>query len=414
MPFVNGQYVTDNRSPLDRLYGFQQRQAEMQKLAQQQEMMRQRQQILAEAYTPAQEGVQAIQAQQFVDPMAPQQSGLAAALGIQPQAEQAPSFGGFEAQPAKFDAESAVNRLYSIGDLEGASAIINDQYKGALSGKAGGQVKFGTGGDLIRLADGSLVKRLYSTDGSYKDIPIDGQKAGQIEYVKAGGKIYAKDPFTNETTEVIDVTLTPDQVNDANPQLQADIAEAKARGSEKGQSDAKAQAGAESAIPVYDKTLGIISELINHPGRAWGTGGTAIWASAVPGTPAYDFKTKLAQLSGQNFLTEIQRMKGQGSLSDSEGKRLESASAALDAAQSEPEFLKQLMQLQSELQFYKQRAERKAAGQTAATSAPAPRPAPSRPAPAAQRPGAPKQGTIKNGYVFMGGNPADPKSWRKL
>lgn len=370
MPWQGGTYIQDGRSPLDRLYGYQETMAKMQAMKHQQDLMRERQKILSESLTPAQAGSMDVQfsqqqpaAMSFPQIFQQQLTGGASANMLGAQDPEQVKLTQTEAKPAQFDAESAIARLYGAGDLEGAQSIINDQYKDAMGSRAGagGAETWAVKGRLVRGQDGQIFEEVASNRGNVKLRPVGGELVGQNQVIRAGGKTYIKDAYSNETREVIDTTMTPDQIADNDPVLQGKIAEAKASGAEKGESDAKGQAAAESSIPVYDKTLGIIGELINHPGRAWGTGGSALM-NVAPGTPGYDFKTKLAQLSGQNFLTEIQRMKGQGSLSDSEGKRLESASAALDAAQSEPEFLHQLMQLQSELQFYKQRAESKAAG----------------------------------------------------
>lgn len=396
MPFVNGIYQPDQSSPLDRLYRFKTRQDQMEKAQmemeqarQQQALAQQRPGILAEYYTPEQEAIAASGPAAYSPDANP--ADFAGQLFMRQQAAQ-------EARPASFDRDGAINRLYSIGDLEGAEKLINDQYKGALIGK-GGMEKFGTGGDLIRRPDGSIVKRVYSNAGNFKDIPLEGQKAGQYEYVKAGGRTYVKDPFTNELQEVIDDTPTPFQAFQMDPTRQGAVKEAEAAGKERGEAAGKAEAGAETAVATYDKTIGIINELINHPGRKAGTGASSVF-NAVPGTQAYDFAKKLEQLSGQNFLTEIQRMKGQGALSDAEGRRLEAAAAALDAGRQEEGFFNELLKLRDEIEFYKKRTQRKAPQ----GSAPAGRPAAS---------SAPKPGTVKNGYVFMGGNPADPKSWRK-
>jgi hypothetical protein len=142
------------------------------------------------------------------------------------------------------------------------------------------------------------------------------------------------------------------------------------------EAEANADVGAGKSIPVIDKTLSIVNELRNHRGREWGTGGSSL-VSAVPGTPAYDFKIKLEQLTGQTFLTEVEKMRGLGTLTEQEGRRLSSAAAALDAAQSEPEFLRQLDIFQSELEAARARhqqrlTKREAPGASTKPARPAP------------------------------------------
>lgn len=347
MPFVGGIYQPDQRSPLERLYGFRQKEDELRKLREQQAIEAQRKQIMAEGYTPAQEARieygAAVDAPAFDGEMA-RMSGPFATQQI-------------EAKPAAFDRDGVINRLYGINDIEGADKLVNAGYKQSLSG--GGIEKFGTGGDLIRGEDGILYKQLYGNRGGTKRIPVDGEKLGAQQVIKAGGRTFIKDPYTNETIEVIESTMTPGERADNDVELQSDLSEAKSRGKERGEAAGKAEAGLDTAIATYDKTIGIINELVNHPGRKAATGFSSV-VNIVPGTSAYDYKQKLQQLSGQNFLTEIQRMKGQGALSDSEGRRLEAAAAALDAGREEEGFLGELIKLRDEINFYKQRALRKA------------------------------------------------------
>jgi hypothetical protein len=60
--------------------------------------------------------------------------------------------------------------------------------------------------------------------------------------------------------------------------------------------------------------------------------------------------------------------------------------------------------------LYTPKAAGAAPGQQPAAPTPAPAPAPG----PAVTPGAPKVGTVQKGYVFLGGNPADQKSWAKV
>lgn len=50
-----------------------------------------------------------------------------------------------------------------------------------------------------------------------------------------------------------------------------------------------------------------------------------------PGTDEYDFSQKLETLKSQVFLTQVEKMKGMGALTDMEGQRLEKSIASLDA-----------------------------------------------------------------------------------
>lgn len=125
MPWIGGKYVPDQRSPMERLYGFQKTQADMQALRQQQDMLRERQKILAESYSAGQPGGMNVA---FESPAeAVKGSGILDMLGYQ-----APEQVKVDMQPAgapSFDAESAINRLYSIGDIQTAQGLAAAQEK---------------------------------------------------------------------------------------------------------------------------------------------------------------------------------------------------------------------------------------------------------------------------------------------
>jgi len=51
----------------------------------------------------------------------------------------------------------------------------------------------------------------------------------------------------------------------------------------------------------------------------------------IPGTDEQAFSQKLETLKSQVFLTQVEKMKGMGALTDMEGQRLEKSIASLDA-----------------------------------------------------------------------------------
>lgn len=98
-------------------------------------------------------------------------------------------------------------------------------------------------------------------------------------------------------------------------------------------------------IATFDTTLDTVDQLINHEGLEAAVGASSFWYT-VPGSKASDFKAKLEQLKGQQFLTEVTKLKGMGALSDTEGKKIASAAAALDLSMSEDAFKKELKYIQ--------------------------------------------------------------------
>lgn len=61
-----------------------------------------------------------------------------------------------------------------------------------------------------------------------------------------------------------------------------------------------------------------------------------------PGTQSKDLENLVGTLKSQSFLSAVQQMKGMGSLSDAEGKKLDSSIASLDLDQSLPQFMSSL------------------------------------------------------------------------
>lgn len=117
----------------------------------------------------------------------------------------------------------------------------------------------------------------------------------------------------------------------------------------------------------------------------------------LPASPAADFEARLDTLKAQTFLPQVAALKGTGALSDAEGKKLSDSVGALSTKMSPEAFRKSLQEVRSTLDAAKTRA---------AKNSPA--------SAATQRssPGTPQVGTAQGGYIFLGGDPASPSSWR--
>lgn len=269
---------------------------------------------------------------------------------------------------AAFDAEGAISELASRGHMTQAKSLADLYSIGRET-----QEKFGTGGDLIETPAG-LVKRLYSDRAGYKDIPLGGSRYEVPMKISTGTEeILVKPSAPQAPIASYKVEPSPDikaregvtiREEGRKPKVAAAVTEATTIAEAK----AKETAGAESASATYDKTIGIIDSLINHKGRKSATGADYL-RSRIPGTDAADYAAILEQLQGQNFLAEIQRMKGQGSLSDAEGKKLSSAAAALSQSRTEEGHLEALKQLRREIESIKRRRSMPAASDKAAAFA---------------------------------------------
>jgi uncharacterized protein (TIGR02594 family) len=140
-----------------------------------------------------------------------------------------------------------------------------------------------------------------------------------------------------------------------NAQMQA---EGRAIGAARGE----AIAAAPTQIANADAALQGISELRNHPARAWGTGGTSVF-NAIPGTGGMDFNSRVEQLKGGAFLTAIQQLQGMGALSNAEGATATAAVTRLSTALSEDAFLDALDDYEAIVKAGRERAEKRLPGQ---------------------------------------------------
>lgn len=99
-----------------------------------------------------------------------------------------------------------------------------------------------------------------------------------------------------------------------------------------------------------------VDKIRNHPGR-YSSIGKFDPRRIVPGSDEYDFDEQLTTLKSKQFLATIQNMRGLGALSDAEGKKVESALAALNPAMSRKAFEESL----NEIDKYMNRAQENAA-----------------------------------------------------
>jgi hypothetical protein len=103
------------------------------------------------------------------------------------------------------------------------------------------------------------------------------------------------------------------------------------------------------------QTIELLDSLLKHPGLSLGTGATGRIANRIPGTPAYDFQTRLNQVQGRAFLEAYETLKGGGHITEIEGKKATEAKARLDAAQSEDAFRESIQELSGILQKGRER-----------------------------------------------------------
>ena len=178
-------------------------------------------------------------------------------------------------------------------------------------------------------------------------------------------------------------------------------------------------------LSAADDALSVLNKAINHPGRLAATGVSSyLGGGIIPGTEGRNFSAVLDQIKGVAFLQAFSNLKGGGQITEIEGKKATDAIARLDTAQSEGEFLQSLKDLKAVMEAGRKRLSA-GAGATAtdpgnspsATASVAPASLPfadgARVSSGRISPPAPKAGASEDGYIFLGGDPADPKRWKK-
>lgn len=102
----------------------------------------------------------------------------------------------------------------------------------------------------------------------------------------------------------------------------------------------------QDAATTADEAAALARELSNDVnGLNKTTGGFGIMAR-IPGTDARDYAQRVETLKSQVFLTQVEKMKGMGALTDAEGARLEKSIASLDINLGEDQFKKNLLEIE--------------------------------------------------------------------
>ena len=111
--------------------------------------------------------------------------------------------------------------------------------------------------------------------------------------------------------------------------------------------------GAQSDMDAATNALATVDSVLKHPGMSgfFGPGSVAgKMAGMVPGTDSKDFRSLVDTLKSQAFLTQIEKMRGMGQLTELEGKKITDAVANLDTDQSQGQLKAQLGVVRNSLQ----------------------------------------------------------------
>lgn len=100
-----------------------------------------------------------------------------------------------------------------------------------------------------------------------------------------------------------------------------------------------------------------LDKLTKHPGRESATGFSSITNPlALPGGDAKDFLNELETFQSQAFLSNIDKLRGTGPLSNVEGEKLQAAVGNLNVSSNEETFKKNLMDVKRRFESLKEKA----------------------------------------------------------
>ena len=145
-----------------------------------------------------------------------------------------------------------------------------------------------------------------------------------------------------------------------------------------GKQRGEAQMGLSGALAKAEQSIGLIDQMIAHPGRATATG-LSSWADPrnyVAGTDAANFDAMNKQLQGKAFLEAYETLKGGGQITQVEGEKAQAAMARLATTQSDEVYVQSLLELRGIIETGKERLRQRAGQSAQPATQTAPTPAP--------------------------------------
>lgn len=223
--------------------------------------------------------------------------------------------------------------------------------------------------NLAMQLDPATLRQVLAGEG------VGASRGGAIE--NAAAQIMAENPGMSFTDAYllaksgvgVGGTINPDGTVTNRPGFagaQSEVAGAKASGKMKAENLVEAQKNLPKIEDQAEYMLGLLSDLKSHPGLKYAVG-TSSLLPIVPGTPAADFRTRLNQIKGQQFLQAYETLKGGGHITEIEGQKATEAQARMDVAQTEEEFTKALTEYQGIIRKGLERARKSAGSNTSAS-----------------------------------------------
>ena len=184
--------------------------------------------------------------------------------------------------------------------------------------------------------------------------------------------------FLNVKRDVYKTGLTTDEQGNviAMPGItgaKTDIKAAESEGTALGKIRGTAEGEAIRDLPLIEENsnyaIKLIDDIIEHPGLKSVVGAKNILSGAAPmllgrdpvaGSDAADFKARLDQIKGKQFLEAFQSLKGGGHITEIEGEKATQAISRMKTSQSEKEFIAAAREFKGIVQQGMNRARNKA------------------------------------------------------
>lgn len=211
----------------------------------------------------------------------------------------------------------------------------------------------------------SAAKRL-------EQMTISAAQKGQMDVTMRGQDITASTARRGQ-----DITLQGQRMQ-YDPQLQANIAEAKAAGEFMGKNKATAAAALPGALEAAKEGIRLIDEMVGqaevrdksgkvitkgtapHPGFASYVGAGMPGLRFAEGSDTASFEVRQKQIEGKAFLEAFQTLKGGGAITEKEGEKGTAAIMRMNKASNEKEYVSAARELQNILRTGMDRARIKA------------------------------------------------------
>lgn len=184
---------------------------------------------------------------------------------------------------------------------------------------------------------------------------LDYMQQGEMLYpiTTSGGQTTFGEPTTVENLPKPQA-LSPEDAKRREMELEAEAAGLKTAAVEGSKAEATKEAGVASKLESANRSIETIDRILRSPALSsnplTGAFGAGSVLPTIPGTPKANIQEFIETLQSQQFTNEISKLRGMGSLSDAEGKKVAAAAESLSLRMSPEEFTLSLNQIRDSLQ----------------------------------------------------------------